>query len=152
VAANGNYDLTFTVYDSITNESGIIGVPLTNSAVAVSNGLFTVTLDFGGGVFDGSARWLEIGVRTNGVGTFTTLSPRQAILPTPYAIAAGNLIGALPAAQLSGVYTNGVTFNNPGNSFAGNGSGLTNLNSANLSAGTAAINISGHGDHGNNRE
>jgi hypothetical protein len=126
-AANGSYDLTFTVYDS-TNEPGtIVAGPLTNSAVSVSNGLFTVTLDFLGGVFDGNPRWLEIGVRSNGAGIFTTLSPRQALLPAPYAIAAGNLIGSLPSAQLNGVYTNAVTFNNPGNSFTGNGSGLTNV-------------------------
>jgi len=127
-AASGSYDLTFTVYGSTNLLDTSVAGPLTNSAVAVSNGLFTVTLDFGGGVFSGDPRWLEIGVRTNGNGTFSTLSPRQALLPAPYAIAAGNLIGSLPAAQLSGVYTNGVTFNNPSNSFAGNGGGLTNLN------------------------
>jgi len=33
-------------------------------------------LDFGAGAFDGSARWLEIGVRASGSGGgFTTLSP-----------------------------------------------------------------------------
>jgi len=55
----------------------------------VSNGLFTVTLDFGAN-FPGANRWLEIGVRTNGGGAYTTLSPRQALTATPYAIMAGN--------------------------------------------------------------
>src|SRR5439155_90756 len=93
----------------------------TNSATGVSNGLFTATLDFGAGVFSGPARWLEIAVRTNGAGSFTVLTPRQALTATPYAITAGNLTGALPAsqlsgtigsAQLSGSYNNAVNFNN----------------------------------------
>ncbi|HNI61280.1 MAG TPA: hypothetical protein PKW11_15155, partial [Pseudomonadota bacterium] len=40
----------------------------THNNVAVTNGLFTVTLDFGN-QFPGADRWLEIGVRTNGGGT-----------------------------------------------------------------------------------
>jgi len=92
-AANGSYDLTFEVYDAITNGSPVSSL-LTNSPTAVSNGLFTVTVDFGSGVFNGNPRWLEVGVRTNGNGLFNTLSPRQALLPAPYAIAAGNLVGA----------------------------------------------------------
>ena len=55
------------------------------NALDVSNGLFTVTLDFGSGIFTGADRWLEINVRTNGGGAFTTLSPRQRITTVPYA-------------------------------------------------------------------
>jgi hypothetical protein len=86
--ADGNYDLQFTIFDV---DSGGIQLldPLTNSAVGVSNGLFTVTLDFGAGVFDGTARWLEIGVRTNATDDFVTLSPRQPFTASPYAIFAG---------------------------------------------------------------
>ncbi len=87
-AANGVYDLRFGLYDAATVGSQQ-GVLLTNSAVTISNGLFTVTLDFGN-QFPGANRWLEIGVRTNGSGAFTTLTPRQAITPTPYAIYSAN--------------------------------------------------------------
>ncbi len=38
--------------------------------MAVSNGLFTLTLDFGATVFTGAARWLAFSVRTNGGGSF----------------------------------------------------------------------------------
>lgn len=93
-AANGIYDLRFTIYDA-AGAGAVIAGPLTNSAIAVSNGLFTVALDFGA-VFNGAARWLEIGVRPDGsAGDFTTLAPRQAISPTPYAMFAATA-GTVP--------------------------------------------------------
>jgi len=50
-------------------------------------------LDFGVGVFDGASRHLEIAVRCpSGVGAYTTLSPRQAFCPTPFAINASGLL------------------------------------------------------------
>ena len=81
--ANGIYDLRFTLCDAVTNGNAIGA--LTNTATGVTNGLFMVTLDFGG-VFSGSNYWLEIAARTNGGSAFSTLSPRQPITPTPYAI------------------------------------------------------------------
>ena len=45
--AGGIYDLRFTIYDSLASGTGVAG-PLTNSATGVTNGLFTVTLDFVG--------------------------------------------------------------------------------------------------------
>ena len=155
--ANGSYDLTFALFNTNVTGTALAG-PLTNSATAVSNGLFTVTLDFSNR-FDGTPRWLEIGVRTNGASGFTTLSPRQPLTPTPYAIfanTASNLSGTLPAAQLAGTlppsafagYTNTVALTNGGNLFAGtfsgifsgifngslfgNGGGVTNVNVTNL--------------------
>jgi len=103
--ATGIYDLRLTIYDSTNSPGVIIAGPLTNATTTVNNGLFTVGLDFGAGVFTGPARWLEIGVRTNGSPTFATLAPRQALTPSPYAIMAGsasNLLGTIPAGQLSG--------------------------------------------------
>jgi len=135
--ANGSYDLQFSVYDAATNGSQVGGV-LTNAATSVSNGLFTVTLDFGAGVFSGADRWLEIGARTNSGGAFATLSPRQQLTATPYATRAANFIGAIGASQLSGTYGNAVTFSNAANSFAGNGASLTALNATNVTSGTLA--------------
>src|SRR5713101_3818615 len=93
--ATGIYDLRFTIYDSTNNPGVVIAVPITNAATGVTNGLFTATLDFGAGIFAGADRWLEVAVRTNGGGAYTTLTPRQQLTPTPYAISAGNLSGAL---------------------------------------------------------
>jgi hypothetical protein len=84
--ANGEYDLQFALSDAPL-EAGYIGPTLNAAPVAVSNGLFTVALDFGAGVFDGSARWLEIGVRANGSSDpYTLLNPRQPITAAPYAL------------------------------------------------------------------
>lgn len=121
--AAGLYDLRFAIYDLSTGGTPQ-GNTLTNAATAVSNGLFTVTLDFGPGVFTGPTRWLELGVVTNGGGAFTTLVPRQEVTPTPYAMyAAGanaaGLSGPVPASALGGTYGNAVNFNNGANSFNG---------------------------------
>jgi len=133
--ANGSYDLRLTVYNALTGGAQK-GNAVTNTAAAVNNGRFTVTLDPGAGVFDGSARWLEIAVRTNSGGAFTTLTPRQTITPTPYAIHAGqvnaaDVVGTLPPSALLGGYPGSVQFTDPGNqfhgSFQGDGSGLTGV-------------------------
>ena len=151
--ANTNYDFRFAVFSAPTNGT-MISSWLTNAAVPVSNGLFSVILDFGPGVFNGTPNgsndWLDIGVRAIGVASFTELTPRQPILPVPYALfatSASNLLGTLQATQIvgtisssviSGTYSNGVNFVNGTNSFAGNGASLTNLNASNLATGTVA--------------
>jgi hypothetical protein len=104
--ATGSYDLQFSLYASAANGALIAG-PLNNPATGVTNGLFTVTLDFGN-QFPGTDRWLEIAVRTNGGGGFSTLAPRQKLTPAPYAIFAG---GA-NSAGLSGPVGNGQLANN----------------------------------------
>src|SRR5262245_6721899 len=73
--ANGTYDLMFTLYGASTGGSALAG-PETLAATPVNNGEYTVVLDFGAAL-DGSARWLEIAVQTNGGAGFNTLSPRQ---------------------------------------------------------------------------
>jgi hypothetical protein len=127
-AATGNYDLRFQLWNALTGGSTVTGF-ITNAPIAVSNGLFTTTLDFGAGVFTGPALWLHIGVRTNGsAGGYTALVPRQPLTPTPYAIFAeganaAGLTGTIPAGGLSGVSgtgLSGVALLAGGNSFTGN--------------------------------
>src|SRR5262245_21050681 len=66
-----------------------IGTTQSVNNVTVSAGLFTVSIDFGANTFNGDARFLEIAVRSPaGGGTFTTLTPRQALNATPYALKA----------------------------------------------------------------
>ena len=82
-AATGLYDFNFALYNAASTGTQQ-GSTLTTNAVPVTNGYFIVVLDFGS-TFDGNARWLEIGVRTNSGGAFTILTPRQPLTPTPYA-------------------------------------------------------------------
>ena len=157
--ATGNYDFQFSVYDSGTN-GNLVSLLVTNAPVGVTNGLFTTSVDFNNGVFTGPARWLNIGVRTNGATTnaYTYLLPRQKLTAVPYAILSGsasNLLGSLQAGQLSGTvsaaqisgsYTGAVSFTSISNTFAGsftgtfagNGGNLTNLNGSLISTGTVA--------------
>jgi hypothetical protein len=73
----------FRLWDAVAGGTQI-GLAVVANGVPVTNGLFTVTLDFGAGAFAGDARWLEIQV--NG----TPLAPRQALTATPYALYALN--------------------------------------------------------------
>lgn len=94
----GLYDLQFNLYSVASGGSALTGAVSLN-AQPVTNGLFTVTLDFGN-QFPGAPRWLAMSVRTNGAGAFTTLAPRQAVTAAPYAITAGAITGTLPSGQL----------------------------------------------------
>ncbi len=145
--ASGLYDFRFKLYtDPFGNFQ--VGLSYLTNAIPTTNGLFTTTVDFGAGIFTGKTNWLEVDVRTNGGGGYTILSPLQNLTPTPYAVfaeSASNLSGTLSAAQLSGplasanlsgTYGNTVNLNNAGNSFIGNGSGLTVLDASQLISGT----------------
>ncbi len=92
--ANGEYDFRFELYDAASGGAQV-GSMVSKENTAVTDGLFTVELDFGSGIFTGDARWLEIGVRPGASGgLFTTLTPRQALTPAPYAL------GLRPGAQV----------------------------------------------------
>lgn len=85
--ARGTYDFDFRLYDALSGGSQV-GSTVTKDDVIVTDGIFTATLDFGSNVFTGDARWLEIGVRPgDSTGDYTILSPRQELMPAPYALA-----------------------------------------------------------------
>jgi hypothetical protein len=93
---NGMCDFQFSLYD----QSGTgapptggtqFGVTESDLSVQVTNGLFNVTLnysnEFGAQAFTGDLRYLQIAVRCpTGVGSYTTLSPRQPLSGTPFAL------------------------------------------------------------------
>ncbi len=133
-------------------------------SVAVSNGLFTAVLGdttrpnmapIAASLFTQPNLQLRIWFN-DGVNGSTALSPAQNLTPVPYAAmanSAGNLLGTLPASQLSGtlalaqlpgaVVTNNETNLNLGGVFSGNYSGnaagLTNVSAASVTGlGSAA--------------
>ena len=79
--ANGPHQMVFTLF-----RTGVTtpGPSITNNNVGVSAGVFTVSLDFGAGVFDGTAYELSIAVRAQATtGQFVVLQPRQPLTATP---------------------------------------------------------------------
>ena len=106
--ADGSFDFQFSLY-SASSGGTQIGSTNSLSGVTVSEGLFTVQLDFGSSAFDGNARWLEIGVRPSGGGAYTTLAPRQEITPTPYAVFSGSAESANNAVDFSGSLSGDVS-------------------------------------------
>jgi hypothetical protein len=115
----GTNRMVFTLYGVATGGTSV-GGPVTN-IVAVTNGLFTVNLDFGAGPFNGSARWLDIGILNNTANgpTNVELSPRTQILPTPYATFAATAATANTVSNVTGANFEG--------NFTGDGTGLTNV-------------------------
>ena len=68
----GLYSFKFDTW-SASSGGGVIGGPVTNTAVPVTNGLFSTIIDFGPGVFTGPTNWLHVQVTTNGGTVFTSL-------------------------------------------------------------------------------
>ena len=85
--ANAQYDLQFTLYDAPTGGNRI-GNSVVFDDLQITNGLFTVEIDFGINPFSsGQRRWIEIGIRPfNSSGSFVILDPRIELTPVPYAI------------------------------------------------------------------
>lgn len=93
-AVSGSVDILFELFDEVIGGT-LVGTPLFSDNVAVTDGLVNAQLDFGPGVFNGDARWLQISVRPawDGGGAeppYTTLTPRQSLTPAPYALYALN--------------------------------------------------------------
>lgn len=104
--ASGVFDFRFQLADAPT--LGLLLGTVDVGDVAVTDGLFTVQLDFGATPFARDARWLAIGVRDGASGgSYTSLTPRQPLTVAPFA----------QYALAGGFWTEGT-------------SGITNTNSA----------------------
>src|SRR5436189_268189 len=79
----GIYDFRFRLASDPLGTNYLGGASVATN-VPVANGLFTVALDFGGGIFNGNSYWLGVEVRTNGAEAFAPLSSLQALTPSPY--------------------------------------------------------------------
>jgi hypothetical protein len=98
--ANGSFDLAFALYDDPEGGSQISST--ISHTLTITDGLFTVELDFGS-VFDGTPLWLEVGVRPAGdTDPATSLLPRQRLTPVPFS-AFANVAASAPWAGLTDV-------------------------------------------------
>jgi len=140
-AANGAFQMQFKLFDAASGGSQI-GATLADVPVTAENGVFAVKLDFGASAFSGANRFLEIAVRRNANESYTTLSPREQITSSPYAVrtlSAAQADVALDAQKLGGVAASEyVTNTNAGSAFIRN---QTNQQTGNF-------NISGNGTIG----
>jgi len=84
--ANGAFDFEFTLFDATTDGTEL-GATIDVQDVTVTDGIFSVELDFDATPFAGDQLWIDIAVR-NGTsnGGYTGLLPRQKLTATPYAL------------------------------------------------------------------
>jgi len=83
--ANGPYDFEFALFTTASGGSAVDTVSLDD--VPVSGGLINVPLDFTDAPYTSQALWIELRVRSGAsTSSFTTLTPRQALNATPYAL------------------------------------------------------------------
>lgn len=144
--ANGTYNFIFVLFDALTS-GGQVGGTIVKTGETVSDGYFTVELNFGD-VFDGTALWLDLQVQGAGDPSYTALTPRQPLNATPYALYASDVgyhdhlwelwSGSNPSAfglkihnlATSGSYGGifGETKSTTGKGIYGYASGLTGIN------------------------
>jgi hypothetical protein len=79
VPANGACVIDVLLWDAAVAGSQV-GLTQKFNGVPITDGLFSIELDFGADAFDGEQLWLEIDIDG------TTLSPRQPLTHTPYSI------------------------------------------------------------------
>jgi hypothetical protein len=119
---NGSFDMQFKLFDGADpSSSNQIGTTITldNPPVQVTNGVFTVQLDFGAAALPGAERFLQIGIRINSGEPYTLLSPRSKITSAPYAIRSRNAsaadglssacVGCIQSSQISSVDASKLT-------------------------------------------
>jgi hypothetical protein len=140
--ANGTFDFRFRLAtDSFGNN--FAGGPFLTNGITVTGGLFTTEINFGAAPFNGQELWLQVEVRTNGVGGYTTLFPLQSIKSAPYAVlanTAGTVTGNVNGSQITGTIASAAlpadgtfTGNVTAATLSGNGANVSNVNAIALS-------------------
>ncbi len=110
---NGTCDFEFSLWNQVgtgTPPTGgtQIGGTQSKSGVTVTDGLFTVSLDFGSTAFNGEARYLQTAVQCAGDSGFNALSPRQTLYAALYTL------GLKPGAIISNTEGTILTIQNRG--------------------------------------
>lgn len=100
--ANGTYDFEFYLYSTATGAGQISPIPQTRTGVSVTNGIFTVSLDFGQAqLTSGTDRYLEIRVKRPVDAIYTPLSPRPQLTSSPYSVSALQANALSPTASIN---------------------------------------------------
>lgn len=111
--ASGLYDFQFSLYNALNGGTQIAG-PVSREDVQVTEGVYSVTLDFGD-EFTGDERYIEIQVRRANAPSLTTLTPRQRVSPVPYSIFSKTSGVAAEAEMVRSEFANiGESSGNPG--------------------------------------
>lgn len=143
-AANGSYQFRFRLFDAVSGGAQI-GPTIADVQLAVSAGIFSTKLDFGASPLSGANRFLEIAIRRNAGESYVTLTPREQITSSPYAVrtlSAAQAEMAADSQKLGGVNASEyITSNSLGNSVIRNQATLQS---------PANFNISGNGAIGGN--
>jgi hypothetical protein len=135
--ANSTYDFKFRLLDQADAQQG---ADVEKADVQVTNGVFTGQLDLGS-VFDGGQRYLEMSVRpgsSTGADPYTTLSPKQELLSTPYSVTSANFTGSL-GGDVTGTQGNTVVSSIGGQSASSVATSAAAINSATNSNTPSAI-------------
>lgn len=142
-------DFEFSLWNAATGGAQQ-GTKRTSSGVLVSQGLFTIaSLDFGALPFQGESRWLEIGVRCPaGSGVYTTLSPRQMLAATPYALSLQPGADIVGNVLDSGADTSVLSASNTNSDLSPLGAyGLQGMSQSPTGAGVKGSSTAGAGGH-----
>ncbi len=133
------YDFQFRLYDAATGGAQLAQIP--KNDVAVTNGQFTVELDYGANAFKTDARWLELGVRPGAsTGAYQTLTPRLRLTLAPFAVALPGLWTQqnTTSANVIGGYSGNTTSANVVGAAIGGGGAAGNTNRVADSYGTVS--------------
>lgn len=147
----GPCDFEFSLWDDGA-AGNQVGNTQTSPNVALDNGYFDVGLDFGGAVFQGDARYLQIAVRCPaGSGSYTVLSGRVELTAAPYAH------GLRPGVVISGTGTvlqvrsssnSGYAFKSETTATTGNASGIIGESKSPNGAGVGGVHNGSSGGYG----
>ena len=137
--ANANYDFEFALFGGVSGGTQL-GPTNTLNNVAVTNGIFSVYLDFGNQFSAGNNRWLEIRTKLAGQPGFTILAPRQPLATIPYAWKSQEA----SIATLATTSTNASQLNGQAASFYTN---ATNIDSGTLNAARLPLPLTLSGDN-----
>lgn len=142
--ANGSYSMVFRLYNS--SSGGSSQGQQSFGSVTVTDGIFSVDLNFSSSVWDASNVYVEVTVDGN------VMSPRQRVTAVPYAIQAGSIHwdDVTNKPNIGGGGSDGTDHNHVGQVWSGSqaGGAILELSNTSTASRSSALYISDAGDDG----